>query len=82
MSASTMQKPKANQVLCEKCGEFCNFDDEKCPACGAPLFDDGQQANNKRNKKETEPKEENTNDTQKSSRKEPSEIKIFLMVDG
>ena len=45
MPASTMQKPKANQVICEKCGEWCDFECEICPFCGTSLYGDEPQKN-------------------------------------
>ena len=38
MQAQSQQKLKAGQVICEKCGELCDFKYDRCPACGASLF--------------------------------------------
>ena len=38
MQAEAKQKPNANQVICEKCGKWTDFANDRCPLCGASLF--------------------------------------------
>ena len=73
MPASTMQKPKANQVICEKCGEWCDFECEICPFCGTSLYGDEPQKNGdepqndrKSNEKDNEKDEVGEQNSQKN----------------
>ena len=55
MQTETKQELNAGQVICERCGEFCKFDCDKCPACGAPLFDNDLQLYDEDSTKDTRP---------------------------
>ena len=52
-----MQKNNIRQVICGQCGNWCDFECDKCPACGASLFGDEPT-------KDTKPNEEDKNDDQ------------------
>lgn len=66
MAASTMQKPNANQVICEKCGKWTDYDQDKCTFCGAPLFGDELANDTKTNEKDI------NDDQKKMMKKQPS----------
>ena len=70
MQNITMQKNDIRQVICEKCGNLCDFECDKCPACGASLF--GHEPPNEEDKKgeSKRPDLSSTNETK------PSKIKV------
>ena len=73
MQAETKQKMDASQVICEKCGELCDFKYDKCPVCGASLFGNepqyGTKPDNNADKKDEheQPKEDAKANEQKET---------------